>query len=129
MNRQHQTPSWKLFLALPLLLFLTVGETAGEPAGEKVELRLWYLPELVTASPHSLAEMRVIESYQKEHSEVLLRKSSGIKIPQIGAGATVLMSIAGGVAPDVATGLLASGLLYEALENLSFVRCGFRQVP
>jgi len=68
---------------------------------DKIELRLWNLPDLSSASPFSQAAARVIEQYRKQHPEVILRKTSGIRIPQIGGSASILMAIAGGIAPDV----------------------------
>jgi len=86
---------------MTLLLLPTIGRAAEPQADENIELRLWYLPELIAASYHHVAAFRVIDAFKEHHPEVILRKTSGIKIPQIDATSLVLMAIAGGVAPDI----------------------------
>ena len=70
-------------------------------SSEETVLRLWNIPNTSSSSPDAKAAARVIELFQREHPDVVLRKASGISIPQIGGSAATLMAIAGGVAPDV----------------------------
>lgn len=87
--------------SLLVLLLLSAQGSAASPAEERIELRLWYLPELIAASYHHVAAFRVIDAFKEQHPRVILRKVSGIRIPQIDSTGMVLMAIAGGVAPDV----------------------------
>ncbi len=80
---------------------LLVSWSAPSSASEATVLRLWTIPNTSSSSPDAKAAARVIELFQQEHPDVVLRKASGINIPQIGGSAATLMAIAGGVAPDV----------------------------
>ena len=89
----------------------------ADQTDERLELRLWTIPETGAANPRDAANAKVIELFRERHPNVELRKSSGIQIPQIGSSAALLMAIAGGVAPDV---------LESSHENLyGFVQQGF----
>jgi ABC-type sugar transport system permease subunit/ABC-type glycerol-3-phosphate transport system substrate-binding protein len=100
MIKRYRTVRCKPGLLI-LLLLSTAGSAADSQAEEKFDLRLWYMPELIASSYDSVAAFRVIDAFKQQHPEVILRKTSGIKIPQIGATSLVLMAIAGGVAPDM----------------------------
>jgi len=83
--------------AFSLLLGAALPATAAEPT----VLKLWTIPDTSSPSVDAQAAARVIERFQQDHPRVVLRKTAGIKIPQIGGSAPILMAIAGGVAPDV----------------------------
>src|SRR5689334_25298722 len=82
-----------------------------------LSLRLWSIPDTNSADPRDAANAQIIELFKQRHPGITLRKTAGIQIPQIGASAALLMSIAGGVAPDVME--LSQDNLY------SFVQQGF----
>jgi multiple sugar transport system permease protein len=84
-----------------LVIVLSFLLSAAARAGEPTVLKLWTIPDTSSPSVDAQAAARVLEQFQRDHPEVVLRKTAGISIPQIGGSAAILMAIAGGVAPDV----------------------------
>jgi len=82
-----------------------------------VTLRLWYVPNTAAPTPQGKANARIIERFRERHPHVDLQGTAGIRIPQIGSTAALLMAIAGGIAPDVVES--------QGVELYDFVQQGF----
>ena len=80
-------------------------------------LRLWYVPNTAAPTPQGKANARIIERFRERHPHVDLQGTAGIRIPQIGSTAALLMAIAGGIAPDVVES--------QGVELYDFVQQGF----
>lgn len=82
-------------------VWLAVLVAAAAAPNDPVTLRLWNIPDTSSPSTDAKAALRVLDEFRGQHPNVEFRKTAGISIPQIGGSAPLLMSIAGGLAPDI----------------------------
>jgi multiple sugar transport system permease protein len=88
-----------------MLLMLTVlalgGPIAGAAEDEPVRLRCWELPGPDKLSAAGRADLAVFEAFRKAHPKVVFEQAAGLELPGPAGTAGLIMSIAGGTAPDV----------------------------
>jgi len=61
-------------------------------ASDPVVMRLWDIPDTASPSAEARAEATILERFLAEHPDVTLRQTAGIKIPQIGPSAALMMA-------------------------------------
>ncbi|MCE5322030.1 extracellular solute-binding protein [bacterium] len=88
------------------LLFITtfVVSLPAVFAREKVELRLWNVPDKSIADPRFVARRRVFEEFCRKHPEIRVKVLSPLAVQEGPAyESNEFLAMAGGVAPDVLT--------------------------
>ena len=76
---------------------LCTGTAVAADTGRTITLKLWRVPDVSAPTAEARASARIIELYRQQHPNVILRRTTGIQIPQISAESSVLMAIAGGM--------------------------------
>jgi len=116
-TRGHRASSRMILTLLLLAVVSPLSPTMTSGAEEPLTLRLWYVPDTASPTAEGKANARIIERFRELHPHVEMQGTAGIRIPQIGSTAALLMSIAGGIAPDVVES--------ESAELHTFVQQGF----
>src|SRR2546426_2745383 len=96
-------PTLPFRLALTLVaLLLAPSIFAQTNTTEPVTVRVFNLPSKRAATPREVALYRMIERFHQLHTNIRLASSTPLQITgQSAKDATILMSIAGGTAPDI----------------------------
>jgi multiple sugar transport system permease protein len=100
---------WRIFFSLAFTGIFSIACRAQKPApaefsGEasgKVVLRVSGLPSPSATDPVLLAELRVLEEFQRRFPHIELRPAEGIRLENVATEVSTIMMVAGGIAPDV----------------------------
>ena len=97
--------AWKFCvpILLVIVVFLSIFQSPGM-AREKVELRLWNVPDKAISDPRMVAMRRVFEEFCRTHPEIRVKVLSPLAVQEgPSQESTEFLAMAGGVAPDVLT--------------------------
>ncbi len=86
---------------LSCILCLLWGGVLRLWASEPVVVRCWDLPAPDKLSVANLADLAVFEAFRKAHPDIVFEQAAGLELPGPAGTAGLIMSIAGGTAPDV----------------------------
>jgi len=95
---------WRVFFACVFLILGTSLPGEGAPSGVevgRVVLRISGLPPASATDPVLLAELRVLEEFQRRYPHIELRPAEGIRLENVATEVSTIMMVAGGIAPDV----------------------------
>ena len=81
-----------------VLIFLSLQVPA---ASAPVTLRCWQVPAPDNLSVAGRADLAVLEAFRRQHPEITFEQTAGLDLPGVSQSAGLIMSIAGGTAPDV----------------------------
>lgn len=74
---------------------------ASEAKSDVINVKVFGLPNASSASPTDVADLRVLEEFQKLHPNINLQSVTGLKVEGMGSEIGPLMMIAGGISPDI----------------------------
>ena len=86
-----------LLLSLPLF---PVGGTSGE-TNAPMELRAWGVPDYTKTDVNTLAQLQILDAFQKRFPNIRPVTTAGLEIPGRTLDMVPLMQIAGDIAPEV----------------------------
>jgi multiple sugar transport system permease protein len=117
-RRATRRPARRLRQAVAALLItplLVVSAAATEPS--PLTVRAWQLPRPDDMSIPARADLAVFQAFREKHPDIAFQQNTGLSLPGPAGGAGLIMSIAGGTAPDI--------LYVNFQRTRDFVRRGF----
>jgi multiple sugar transport system permease protein len=83
-----------------LLLFFLAARTSAE-TNAPIELRAWGVPDYTKTDVNTLAQLQILDAFQKRYPNIKPVTTAGLEIPGRTLDMVPLMQIAGDIAPEV----------------------------